>query len=143
MAKSYGINTYTAVGVKDDLMVADPHRIIQLLMQGALESMAKARGAIERRDYAAKSKLLGKSMSIILSLQASLDLSANPEIANNLWSLYDFMVSHLTEASTENNVQKVQDVIDILLSIKSAWDQIPVADRERAYTMRMPVQAAG
>ncbi len=143
MTKGYGINAYKAVGIKDDLMVADPHRVIQLLMQGALENMAKAKGAIERRDFAVKSQLLGKSMSIILALQASLDMSANPDIAGNLWSLYDFMINHLSEASTENDVQKVQDVMDILLSIKFAWDQIPVSDRQLAYNMRTPVQAAG
>ena len=44
---SYGINAYKSVGVKNDLAVADPHRVIQLLMQGSLENMAKARGCID------------------------------------------------------------------------------------------------
>lgn len=142
MSKGYGINAYRSVGIKDDLMVADPYRVIQLLMQGALENMAKARGAMERKDFAQKSILLGKASAIILALQASLDMNANPEVSANLYDLYDFMNAHLAEASVENSSAKVQDVIDILLPIKSAWDQIPVAAREKAYQMRAGTMAA-
>ncbi|MGI5310128.1 flagellar export chaperone FliS [Rheinheimera sp. WS51] len=133
---SYGIKAYKAVGVKDDLAVADPHRVIQLLMQGALENMAKAKGFIERKDYSGKSTTLSKAMAIINSLQSSIDMNVSGEISNNLHSLYGFMHEHLIVASREMSIEKVQEVMDILLTIKSAWDQIPVADREAAYSMR-------
>ena len=58
---SYGIKAYKSVGVKNDLAVADPHRVIQLLMQGSLESMATAKGAIERKDFVTKSKSVSKA----------------------------------------------------------------------------------
>lgn len=133
---SYGIKAYKAVGIKDDLAVADPHRVIQLLMQGALENMAKAKGFIERKDYSGKSTALSKAMAIINSLQSSIDMNAGGEISNNLHSLYGFMHEYLIVASREMSIEKVQEVMDILLTIKSAWDQIPVADRETAYSMR-------
>src|SRR5690606_39075238 len=118
---SYGIKAYKSVGVKDDLAVADPHRVIQLLMQGALENMAKAKGAIERKDFAVKAQTFGKSIAIISALKGSLDMSAGGEISSNLDALYDFMINHLTLASRELSLEKTQDVMDILLSIRSAW----------------------
>ena len=134
---SSAIKAYQKVGVKDDLMVADPHRIIQLLMQGALENMAKCKGAMMRKDYAEKSVYIGKATSIILALQASLDMSPPcTEISNSLWSLYDFMVAHLADASAENSESKVQEVIDTLLPIKVAWDQIAPDAREAGYRMQ-------
>lgn len=133
---SYGIKAYKSVGIKDDLAVADPHRVIQLLMQGSLENMAKCKGAMERKDYAVKSQTVSKSISIIGALQHSLDMEVGGEVSVNLFSLYDFMINHLVDASRENSVMKVQDVMDIMLSIKSAWDQIPVSDRERAFQMQ-------
>jgi flagellar protein FliS len=132
---SYGINAYKSVGVKNDLAVADPHRVIQLLMQGSLENMAKARGCIERKDFAGKSQTMSKAMSIITALQHSLDMDAGGEVSQNLWSLYDFMVNHLMLASRESSVEKIDDVIEIMLKIKSAWDQIPVSDRELGFRM--------
>lgn len=133
---SYGIKAYKSVGVKDDLAVADPHRVIQLLMQGALENMATCKGAIERKDFTVKSHTISKSISIISALQNSLDMDVGGEISDQLFSLYEFMITHLADASKENSVSKIQDVMDILLSIKSAWDQIPVLDREEGYRMR-------
>lgn len=134
---SYGINAYKAVGIKDDLAVADPHRVIQLLMQGALENLAKAKGCIERKDFAGKSTTLSKGMTIISSLQSSLDMEAGGEISENLASLYEFMINHLILASRENSVEKISEVMELLLTIKSAWDQISVADREKGYQLQM------
>jgi flagellar protein FliS len=132
---SYGIKAYKAVGIKDDLAVADPHRVIQLLMQGALENMAKAKGCIERKDYAGKSGAISKAISIISSLQGSLDMSAG-EISDNLFSLYDFMLNHLIQASREKSIAKLDEVMEILLTIKGAWDQIPVSEREKGYQLQ-------
>lgn len=133
---SYGIKAYRAVGVKDDLAVADPHRVIQLLMQGALENMAKAKGFIERKDFAGKSETISKAISIISSLQACLDMEAAGEISDNLFALYDFMLNHLTIASRDLDINKIDEVISLLVTIKSAWDQIPVADREAGYQLQ-------
>ncbi|MEE2001195.1 MULTISPECIES: flagellar export chaperone FliS [Alkalimonas] len=132
---SYGIKAYKSVGIKDDLAVADPHRVIQLLMQGALENMAKAKGCIERQDYAGKSATLSKAISIISALQGSLDMSAG-DISDNLYALYDFMLNHLILASREKSSEKVDEVVELLLTIKGAWDQIPVADREKGYELQ-------
>ena len=132
---SYGIKAYKSVGIKDDLAVADPHRIIQLLMQGSLENMAKAKGAMERKDFAEKSRTVSKAMSIISALQNSLDMAAGGEVSENLWSLYDFMVNHLMHASRENSSAKVDDVIEIMIKIKSGWDAIPVADRQLGFQL--------
>lgn len=132
---SYGIKAYKSVGIKDDLAVADPHRIIQLLMQGSLENMAKAKGAMERKDFAEKSRTVSKAMSIISALQNSLDMAAGGEVSENLWSLYDFMVNHLMHTSRENSTVKVDDVIEIMIKIKSGWDAIPVADRQLGFQL--------
>lgn len=132
---SYGIKAYKSVGVKNDLAVADPHRVIQLLMQGSLENMALAKGAIERKDFVVKSKSISKAMTIIAALQNSLDMDAGGEVSENLWSLYDFMVNHLMQASRESNIAKIDDVMEIMLKIKSAWDQISVADREKGFAL--------
>lgn len=132
---SYGIKAYKSVGIKDDLAVADPHRVIQLLMQGSLENMAKAKGAMDRKDFAEKSRTVSKAMSIISALQHSLDMDVGGEVSQNLWSLYDFMVNHLMQASRENSPAKVDDVIDIMLKIKSGWDAISVDDRQKGFQL--------
>jgi len=133
---SYGIKAYKSVGIKDDLAVADPHRVIQLLMQGALENIAKAKGFIDRKDYAGKSETISKAISIVSSLQGSLDMKLGGEVSENLFALYDFMLNHLTIASRDLDTEKLDDVINLIVTIKSAWDQIPVTDRQKGYEMQ-------
>ncbi len=136
---SYGIKAYKAVGIKDDLAVADPHRVIQLLMQGALENMATAKGCIERKDFAGKSASLSKAMTIIAALQGSLDMDAG-DISENLFALYDFMQNHLILASREKSIAKINDVLELMVTIKGAWDQIPVSAREEGYALQAQKQ---
>lgn len=138
---SYGIKAYKSVGIKDDLAVADPHRVIQLLMQGALENLAKTKGYIERKQFAEKGQSISKSITIIASLQQSLDMELGGEISENLFSLYEFMIDELTSASRHNDIEKVDTVIELLITIKSAWDQIPVQDREKGYVMRQEAES--
>jgi flagellar protein FliS len=79
-------------------------------------------------------------MAIISALQGSLDMDAGGEISDNLWSLYDFMINHLVLASRESSLDKLNDILGILLTVKSAWDQIPVADREKGYQLQAQKQ---
>lgn len=139
---NYGIKAYKSVGIKDDLAVADPYRVIQLLMQGALENMAKAKGAIERKDYTIKAQTLGKAVAIIGALRNCLDMNVAGDISGNLADLYQFMIDHLSIASREQNIEKIDDVIDLMLTIKSAWDQIPPEAREEAYNIKNDFKSA-
>jgi flagellar protein FliS len=131
-----GINQYRQVGVKDQVATADPHRITQILMQTALENLAVAKGCIERTDYQNKGKPLAKATSIITSLKNTLDFERGGDIAGNLNDLYEFMLTRLSEASIANDAAIVEEVIELMLPIKSAWDQIPEADKQQAYQMR-------
>ncbi|GAB1620150.1 flagellar export chaperone FliS [Agarivorans sp. B2Z047] len=131
-----GINQYRQVGVKDQVATADPHRITQILMQTALENLAVAKGCIERADYQNKGKPLAKATSIITSLKNTLDFERGGDIAGNLNDLYEFMLTRLSEASIANDAAIVEEVIELMLPIKSAWDQIPEADKQQAYQMR-------
>ncbi|MGL5708203.1 MAG: flagellar protein FliS, partial [Aeromonas sp.] len=49
------LKAYTTMNLQAELAVADPHRVIQLMMQVCLERLAQAKGSIERRDFEGKS----------------------------------------------------------------------------------------
>ena len=61
------IKAYTTQNLQSELAVADPYRVIQLLMQGCLERLAQARGAIERRDLFLKQWPLSMACKIPLT----------------------------------------------------------------------------
>lgn len=125
------INQYNQAAVNMAADSASPHRLIQMLMQGALDKMAIAKGAMERGDTAKKGEHVSWAISIISGLRGSLDLSAG-EIANNLDNLYEYMERRLVESNIENNPAILDEVMGLLKDIKGAWDAIGDQVREQA-----------
>jgi len=105
-------------------MDADPHRLIQLLLDGALDRLAQAKGALANNDPAATSEALSKAMSIITALQGWLDHEKGGEIAANLNDLYDYMNRRLFDVHKERNASPIDEVGRLLGDIKSGWDGI-------------------
>jgi len=119
-----GANQYRQVGATSEVEGADPHRLIQMLMEGALTRMSQAKGMIDEKNYEGKAKLLGRVMEIIATLQSSLDHEKGGDISANLDRLYDYMNRRLLEASSLNDVSMVDEVMSLLLEIKAGWDGI-------------------
>lgn len=117
------LKQYQKLGIESEVSNASPHRLIQMLFEGALGRLAAAQGAMSRGDVAAKGELLGRAMSIIAGLRSSLDMSAG-EISENLDRLYEYMNFRLLEASAQNDLDKVAEVIQLLKTLKSGWDEI-------------------
>jgi flagellar protein FliS len=128
-----GINAYKKGSLKQDIATADPHRLTLMLMQGALDRMAYAKGCMERKDLAGKSEHLSRVNAILINLRDTLDLDVGGEVAENLFALYEFMVQRLLDANVQNNLQIMDEVINLLLPIKTAWAGIPEDAKQEAY----------
>ncbi|UAA39492.1 flagellar export chaperone FliS [Paraneptunicella aestuarii] len=128
-----GIHAYKKGNLKQELASADPHKITLMLMQGALERMAYAKGAIERKEYENKSEHISRAVAICLNLRDTLDMSIKSEISDNLFALYDYMVQRLTDANIQNSLSILDEVINLMLPIKNAWAQIPDSAKQEAY----------
>jgi flagellar protein FliS len=131
-----GINAYKKGNLKQDVSTADPHRLTLMLMQGALERMAYAKGCIERKDLAGKSDHLSRVNAILLHLRDTLDLDVGGEVAENLYALYQYMMQRLVDANVQNNLQIMDEVITLLLPIKTAWASIPEDAKQEAYEVQ-------
>ncbi|KFI18762.1 flagellar protein FliS, partial [Nitrosococcus oceani C-27] len=83
------------IGAQSAVTAADPHRLIQMLLEGALEKITVARGAIARNDITQKGVNIGEAIDIVSGLQASLNRELGAEIADNLDRLYDYIVCRL------------------------------------------------
>ncbi|RYV02643.1 flagellar protein FliS [Shewanella sp. OPT22] len=118
------LQSYRKVSVDSQLSEASPHRITQMLFAGALERIAQSKHAIDNNDIASKGALIGKAIGIVQGLRGCLVMD-DSEIGQNLNSLYDFVLSGLSQANVNNDTAVLDDVSEILRTIKEAWDQIP------------------
>lgn len=115
---------YQRVNVQAQVAEASPHRLIQMLMEGGLERMAQAQGAMMRDQAPLKGELISKSIAIIGGLREALDPTQGGEIAINLDRLYEYMIARLIEANKVNDPALVNEVAGLLREVKSGWDAI-------------------
>lgn len=118
------LRQYQQVNAQSGVAYASPHRLIQMLMEGALERIAVAKGCIQRQDIAAKGEQIGKAVDIIGGLREGLNHEAGGEIAANLDALYDYLQRRLLEANLHSDIATLDEVADLLRPIKEAWDAI-------------------
>jgi flagellar secretion chaperone FliS len=115
---------YQTVNVNAQVSEADPHRLIQMLMEGGLQRIAQAKGAMQFNNVQLKGELIGKAIGIVGGLRDSLDFANGGEVAANLDSLYAFMVQRLSIANLKNDAAILDEVAALLRDVKEGWDGI-------------------
>jgi flagellar protein FliS len=115
---------YNKMAVQTGVESGSPHRLVQMLLEGALEKIAIAKGHLDRGDMEGKGHHIRWAVSIIEGLRTSLDMEQGGDIASNLNDLYDYMKRVLLEAHVSNNVDQLDEVSSLLREIKEAWDAI-------------------
>ena len=130
-ARSSNLAAYQSAAAHGGVAAADPHKLIIMLMDGALERISTARGCMERNETSEKAKLLNRAVSIIGELRSSLDMSKGGPIAANLSDLYDYMCRQLMKANAENKLAPLDHVSTLLREIRGAWVAIPPDARTR------------
>ena len=118
------IRQYRQAGHLAEAAIADPHRLIQMLFEGALERIAVARGAMVNGSIRVKGEQLGKAIAIIEALRAMLDHQQGGDLAANLDALYEYMNRRLLAGNLSNDPEALSEVIKLLREIKSGWDAI-------------------
>ncbi len=123
--KRSALNQYGKVAAESEVAYASPHRLVQMLMEGALDKIATAKGQIDRREMEGKSRHITWAISIFNGLRSSLNLDSGGEIAVNLDDLYGYMIRRLIDANAANDTAALDEVSGLLLEVKGAWDAMP------------------
>lgn len=118
------LKEYEQVGARSQVEGAPPERLVQLMLEGALDRVSLARGDMENGQVAAKGERIGKAISLVEGLRASLDHERGGELAGNLDALYEYVSRRLLEANLRNDVTILDEVSRLLREIKQAWDRI-------------------
>ena len=132
MAFGYGAGAYQQIRSQGGVESADPHGLITLLMDGALERLVKARAHMLRGEVAAKGEAITRCIEILGGLRGSLDAKADPMLVGRLDSLYDYMSRRLLQANLRDDASLIDEVSNLLQPIRDSWVQIAPAASQRA-----------
>ncbi|MDX2426788.1 MAG: flagellar export chaperone FliS [Cycloclasticus sp.] len=118
------LKQYQQMGAHSGVMDASPHRLIQMLLDGALTRILSAKGALKQNNIAKKGEQIGSAISIIEGLKASLDFTKGGEISKNLDALYEYINHILLQANIKNDVALLDEAGKLLSQVKMGWDAI-------------------
>jgi len=103
---------------------ANKGKLLIMLYEGCVKFLRLAEKSIEEKEMEAANNYLIRSQDIINELMVTLDMEKGGEIAENLYKLYDFMMSQLVEANINKDVEKIELVEDFMLELLDSWKQI-------------------
>lgn len=116
---------YRSVGLETEVASASPHKLILMLLDGALLAVSRAAAYMAENRIAEKGQSISNAIDIIANgLKSSLNYEAGDELAERLGALYDYMCTRLLYANLRNDRAALDEVASLLKEIKSGWEEI-------------------
>ncbi len=98
--------------------------LLIMLYEAAIKFLKRAKIEIDNKDFAKKGIYISKAMAIIHELSECLNKEKGGDITPKLSQLYMFCTSHLIKANIRLDKKKIDEVIQILDGLRSAYAQI-------------------
>lgn len=118
-------NAYHQVGVHTGAATASPHKLIAMLFDGFLDSVAQAQGAIAQGDVPAKCTAITRALAIVdEGLNGALDTQQGGELAGNLRDLYTYVSMRLMQANLRNDPALLDECKRLIEPLREAWNAI-------------------
>ena len=116
---------YGAVMVETGVSEADGTQLVQMLLDGLIESLNVAEGHIKRKAIAEKSYHLTRAGRIVLGLQSALDFEQGGDVAKTLSELYQYVTRRLLHINIRNDLEALNEVRGLMQQVRDAWVLVP------------------
>ena len=124
MNKQAALKSYAKVQYRSNVEVASPHKLIDMLYEGAMERIAQAKGALQFGDITLKGQKISSAISVVGGLRESLNMESGGDLAYNLDNLYIYIQKILSAAHSKNDAKLLDEAATLLGDLHSAWKQI-------------------
>lgn len=122
------MNAYSAMLVRnyqENLVnTASPVRLVILLYQGSIGALHRAEKYFEEKNPVKAHSEILQAEKIVLELMQALNFEQGGEIAQNLFSLYQFILEQCALLNEENASRLIPRLIQILEGLQEAWREI-------------------
>lgn len=119
--------TRAAIEMEQRSDSVSPYEVIALLLDGALERVCQAKQTLAKGNTEEAGELMTRVIDIINGLRGSLDFEQGGELAENLDSLYGYIIQRLCDAEAETGDDILSETTKLLSEVKSGWDGIAAA----------------
>ena len=101
----------------------DPHQLVLIMFDALIKSIEIYLDNIDVRkaNLELRSKHFSRSLTIIYSLQSSLDFEKGGEIADNLFQTYEFTRQKIIASIKDMDPEGPRRAVGLLSEIRTAW----------------------
>ncbi len=116
---------YHQVGAETAVSGASPHKLVAMLFDGYMDSLAQARGAMRARQYEQKGRAIQRAIRIVEEgLRGCLDMKGGGSLAQDLNDLYGYLSMRLTLANLRNDESVLDECQSLMQPLREAWASI-------------------
>mgnify|MGYP005989789171 CR=1 FL=1 len=129
------LKAYKQVNLHTNLLESNPHQVILMMFDGALQASSVAKGAIERNNLELKSESITKATNILEALRNSLDFETQPKISQNFDTLYVYCIERLNTVSIDLDLSGIDDVVAMLKPLRDAWSEMSEESKKEGISL--------
>lgn len=112
---------------ESNVITASKGKLLLMTYDGAIRFIRQAQVHMTAKAYEQQNTCIIKAQRLLLELIYTLDKRPDPELAQRLAQLYEYMFNRLVEANISDNQTALDEVLTHLGNLRSAWEE---ADRE-------------
>lgn len=108
--------------LKGAVMTASPEQLQLMLLDGAIRFTLRGKEALERNDIEGAFNGFERAQRIVLELNNGLRREVNPQLVDQIASLYDYIYRRLIDANIHRELQAADDALRILRHQRETWE---------------------
>lgn len=125
------LETKAATELKAENADVSPHKLISLLMSGAIERIEQTMNAAMAQDLDEKDVLWRKVIAIVNGLKESLNFDQGGDIAENLNTVYSYLLSRFAEVScSQSEFECLEEAKMLITEVQSGWESMTTSTPE-------------
>lgn len=109
---------------QNQTMVQSDARMFELLYEGMLRFLARAKKAIKDENVEQKCLNIRKVVAIFNELLSTIDYKNGGDVSYYLQGLYTYQISTLSKANLENDIEKIDEVMGVVKGLLEAWREV-------------------
>ncbi|MFH1538237.1 MAG: flagellar export chaperone FliS [bacterium] len=108
---------------------ASPLMLVLMLYDEAIKMCKTAVNDFGKNKETVHNKLI-KAQKVLTELTVALNPDVGGELVENLKALYIYMHMRLVEANVENDKKKIEEVLNLLVELREAWQHVSTEQRK-------------
>lgn len=109
---------------RSEVTRARPTEIVVMLYNEAILSLTAAIKAMQQNDIEERCNRVNVVTEIVGTLHMSLDMEEGGDIADQLGSLYRFVLAQLIRINIHSDAEGAAKIIDLLKPLRDAWQEV-------------------